>query len=520
MKIHKQIIATASMVFCAIACDMDKLDSPPLQLTEDSYFNQKSQFDLEVYNMYSQMTDWYWFRAQDYLHPMYFLPGDDITESNGVYSEWESFNGIGPADGNATYFFQSTYELIQRANTVIEKTSQAKAADFPDPFLDLSFLKWEQGEGLFLRALANFKLFNMYGTAPLVIERLNGNTLNVPRSEGTQLLDQAILDLQAAAELLPPSWPDADRGRATKNSAYGLLVKCLVFRGDYNKTTADYTAAVEAYNQITATLVTNYSDNFNAMTENNSESLFEFQASAAPGQDNVWLYNDGPWRGVEVMSTYWGFYQIAPNNGAISNRRGDVWHITRKMNDAYGTDPRIDYFVEDNRAFTKYGKEGLDFIKESYIPGSQNNPRILRFADVKLLAAEALLLSGGSKTTAIQLINDVRQRAKTWATGEGLDVSTLDDRDTGEADADVIMGWIEDERVMELCGEEQIRWFDLKRWDARGYKSLSGWDGSDAHFSTDLAGTFMFEYPKHLLLPIPFSESSRNPAIVGNNPGY
>jgi hypothetical protein len=82
------------------------------------------------------------------------------------------------------------------------------------------------------------------------------------------------------------------------------------------------------------------------------------------------------------------------------------------------------------------------------------------------------------------------------------------------------MQWIEDERAIELLGEEQVRWFDLKRWDSRGYKDLSTWGGGDQHFSTDLSAAFQFEYPKHLLLPIPQAEVNANEQITENNPGY
>lgn len=490
------------------SCNIDRVDSPPLGLTEDSYFSLQSEFEQVLYNAYAKMTDWYWFRAQSFLHPMYFLPGDDITEEASSFANWELFNNINPNDGRVGYFWTATYEMIQRTNVVIEKTSQANPDDFDDP----SFLDIHRGEALFLRALAFFKLYNMFGTAPLITQRLGVSTMHQPKSTGTQLLDQAIEDLKVAAQLLPITWDAAQRGRATKNSAYGLLLKSLVYRGDYTGTIADYTAAVEAYNNITADLTADYTDNFSALTENNEESLFEFQASRAPGQDNVWLQNDGPWRGVEVMSTYWGFYTIA-NNEARNNLPGNTWKLTEKMQAAYGSDPRVDFFTEDNRAFTKYGKEGLDQLSGTV--GSVNNVRILRYAESKLLAAEAILLSGGSKTTAIELINEVRERARNWASS-----AEPADRDTGETDEDTIMKWIEDERAAELMGEEQIRWFDLKRWDARGYKSLSGWGGGDEHFSTDLSGTFQFEYPKHLLLPIPQSEMNANEAIIENNPGY
>ena len=512
--ITKGYLLTAFItIFSFNACDIERLDAPPLGLTEDSYFTKESEFEQVLFNGYAKMTDWYWFRSQSFLQPMYYLQGDDITEDNGVFGTWELFNNVSITNDRVSYFWRSTYELIQRTNVVIQKTTNADPSLFDDP----SFLDIHRGEALFLRALANFKLFNMFGTAPLVIERLKAETLNQHKSQGTQLLDQAIIDLQAAIPLLPASWEASKRGRATKNSANGLLLKALVFRGDYTGNTADYTSAVQAYNALTANLTTNYTDNFSAFTENNVESLFEYQASRVAGQDNVWLQNDGPWRDTEVMSTYWGFYTVV-NNESRSNLPGNTWKVTQKMFNAYGTDPRVAFFTEPNRSFTKYGKAGLDQLAGNV--GSLNNIRLLRFAESKLLAAEAILLSGGNKADAISLVNEVRKRARDWAGTAGIAGTVPADRSTAETDNATIMQWIEDERVIELLGEEQIRWFDLKRWDARGYKDLSTWNGDVQHFSTDLAGTFQFQYPKHLLLPLPQSEMNTNVSIIENNIGY
>lgn len=514
MKKIKYLTLTVLLIFAAFnSCDVTRLDTPSLAPTEADYFTTKTEFELVLFNAYAKMTDWFWFRAQDFLHPMYILPGDDISEDLS-FGTWEIFNNINSTNGYVNYFFSQTYQLIQRTNVVIDKVDNADPASFPDA----SFLPIVKGEALFLRALANFKLFNMFGTAPLVTSRLNSETLHQPRSDGTQLLDQVILDCQEAVALLPAAWDDASRGRATKNSANGLLLKALVFRGDYTGNSADYTSAVNAYNNITASLTADYRDNFKAATENNEESLFEFQASRQAAVDNVWLQNDGPWRGVEVMSTYWGFYTIA-NNAARQNLRGNNWKVTQKMANAHGTDPRVDYYMEDNRNFTKYGKEDEDELSGTV--GSLNNPRLLRYAESKLLAAEAILLSGGSKAQAIGLINEVRTRARNWAADAGIgDGSEPADHSTSETDTPTIMKWIEDERVAELMGEMMIRWYDLKRWDARGYINLSTWGGGIEHFSTDMAGTFQFEYPKHLVLPIPQNEIDRNAAIMENNPGY
>ena len=503
-----------------LACDVSRLDTPPLGLTEETYFTSADEYRLALLNAYAKMTDWYWYHGGSgaILHRLWHLPGDDITEEAGSFSTFELFSGITPTNGFVEEFFDKTYEMVQRVNLIIEKTGEADPSEFEDP----SFLNYNRGEALFLRALAYFKLYNMYGTAPLITERLSSDNTNTPRSEGVQLLDQVVADLQEAASLLPDSWDDTNMGRAIKASAQGLLVKALVFRGNYTGNNADYGAAVQAYNGITGrALTTNYTDNFNALIENNEESIFEYQASKAPGLDNVWLFNDGPWRGVETMSTYWGFYTVE-NNPARNNFGGTTWRVTRKVFEAHGSDPRIAFFTEDDRSFTKYGKLGLDELSEGFLPASQNNPRILRFADIKLMAAEAILRSGGNKADAIGLINEVRTRAREWNARDTItaDPAIPADRDITESNDQTILSWIVDERLIELCGEENKRWWDLKRWDATGDISLNGWNGSDEFFSTDLSANFLFEYPTHLLLPIPQTEIERNSAITSNNPGY
>ena len=510
-----------SAVIASVACDVNRVETPPIGVTEDSYFSSELEFERALFNAYAKMTDWYWFGGGSTntrnMAPVFHLMGDDITEASGPYGRWELFSGITPSDGHVTYMWEKTYELVQRANLVLQKTEQADPDDFDDP----SFLDVHRGEALFLRSLANFMLFNLYGTAPNITERLTNENTDQPRSSGVDLLDQVVSDLQTAAPLLPQGWPAENAGRVDRPAAYGLLTKALVFRGNYTGNTADYAAAVEAFNSIEdRELTDDYTDNFNALTENNSESLFEFQASAAPKGDNPWLYNDGAWRGVESMSTYWGFYTVAPT-AARNNLVGTPWRVTEKVFAAYGDDPRIAYFTEEDRSFTKYGKEGLEVLTQSGRPASQNNVRILRYADAMLLAAEAMVRSGGSTTEAIGLVNRLRQRARDWAVADSVaNVSLPEDYATDISDPEVILDWIKAERVIELCGEKDKRWFDLKRYDAAGDLSLNQWNGSDAYFSTDLSANFQFEYPKNLLLPIPQTEIDRNDAISENNPGY
>src|SRR5688500_7365962 len=95
----KILIITPLIVFLTFnACDVDRLDTPPLSITESDFPLQQADFDLLMINAYAKMTDWYWYRGSNgnsaFLHDMYYLMGDDITEPSGPYSTYELFSSI------------------------------------------------------------------------------------------------------------------------------------------------------------------------------------------------------------------------------------------------------------------------------------------------------------------------------------------------------------------------------------------------------------------------------------------
>jgi hypothetical protein len=127
---------------------------------------------------------------------------------------------------------------------VLQKT--AEVAD--DIYTTPNLKEYHEGEAYFLRGFAFFYLWNYYGTSPLDTVRItSADQFTPPGTTGTQLLDQAISDFQMAAQLLPLHGTEANRGRATRNSAYGMLGKALVFRASAANNTADYTQAIAAF---------------------------------------------------------------------------------------------------------------------------------------------------------------------------------------------------------------------------------------------------------------------------------
>ena len=509
------------VLFIMVGCDVERVDSPPLGNTEESYFTNVIEFRNVVIGAYSKLYDYYFYNVPggNWANSLWILPGDDLTETNASRTAEELFDGsLNSTNTRLEWIFDNTYEMIQKSNVILDKVN---SIDFSN-YESADEIAMMEGEGLFLRAYAYFNLFNIYGSVPIVTSRLNTETINTPKSDQIEVLNQVISDAQAAIGILPESWADIYRGRATKNAARGLLVKALVFRGNYTQSPTDYEEAITVFSSITASLTPRYLDNFDAAVENNLESLFEIQAASPTAINNVFLYNDGPWRGVEDMSVFRGMLTPA-GKGTVSDLASTRFLITEKLLTNYGDDPRISYFLRDDdneggRIFQKYTADEIDQRLPPF-QSSINNERVLRYADIMLLIAEAYLKSG-RPSDAVSAINSIRTRARNWGLSSGTGDGVVPvDYASGETNNATIMQWIMNERFVELAGEGQ-RWWDLKRWHVAGDIDLSGWSGDINGFSTNLASPVQFDVNKHLVFPLPQTEIERNDQILENNPGY
>ena len=520
------IMTVAALAF--VRCEPDLVDEPPLGPVEQNFFNNVVEFRQSVGSVYAALYDYYHFSAPSFnqhgwVTGTWLLPGDDLTETNAFRTSVELFDGsLNPTDQQIGFVYEASYKLIGRANVVLDKVQTVDFSEY-DGAEEIAQM---EGEALFLRAYAYYMLFNVFGSVPLVTERIQdqANT-NVPRSEAQEVLTQAIEDARRAVDIVPESWDALYAGRVDKNAARGLLAKALVFRANYTGNDADYSETLTVFNGITATLMPDYISNFNAFTENNDESLFEVQASVAQsGNNNVVLHNDGPWRGVENMSVYRGYMMEPGDPGNINQSARTRFLITDKLLSGFGEDPRLNVFLNDDdgfdgRIFQKYNFPDSVNVITTFQGGSANNERVLRYADLKLIAAEAYLKTGNAGA-AIEQLNDLRERARTWAVTYGYGDGTVPaDYPASEGDPATVLEWIRNERYVELAGEGQ-RWWDLKRWHAAGDIDLTGWDGSDEHFSTELASPVQFDVNTHLVFPLPQTEIERNSEINENNPGY
>ncbi len=377
--------------------------------------------------------------------------------------------------------WEANYQGIARANQALKF--------LPDLAIDETLKKRLIGESKFLRAMFYFRLGQMFGGVPLIKsvpdiqnqEDINAANTRVTRKE---IYEFVIADLTEAAADLPTQYGSADLGRATKGAALALLAKVNMYNledPDRWQKVKDLTTQVMG---LGYDLTTNYEDIWKESGENNIESIFEIQARG-----------ETPNKGVE------GYFVTQGARGA----GGWGWGFntpTQDLADAYEpNDARRDatiifrgetlwdgLLVPNTVSNPMYNQKAYVSKTAETFNGndwdSNKNIRILRFAEVLLMNAEAAIEVGGDAATPL---NRVRNRA-------GLGNAPVVDKAA-----------VWKERRVELAFEHD-RYFDLVRQGRAGVVLR-------AHGKNFVDG-------KHELFPIPQTQIDLSGGLLTQNPGY
>ena len=389
------------------------------------------------------------------------------------------------------------YQGIFRANQVLKNV--------PHIAMQEDLKKRLLAEARFLRALFYFNLVSLYGNVPLVLEPLPADALP-EMANAQQVSNQIIADLKIAKEGLPLLHTPENAGRATRGAAAALLGKTYLQMHRWAEGEKELREVIESgiYD-----LMPSYKDNFTQTHENNRESVFEVQfgrsftdeTGKVTGQTagNAWAWMLGP-RGIcraDGQPTRWLFeeFQKERNKKGLTDER----LLTTMFCDepgvvVYGRPYREFYGSQYNELFwRKYtNSDGQNYEAES----SGINIRVMRFAEVLLLYAEALNETGNT-AAAYGFINRVRARAS---------MRPLEQVAPGLSQQQM-RGQIAHERVVELAGEG-VRFNDLKRWRLLCNQLQS----NDIEFA-------YFQQGKSELLPLPEAELKANPNLR-QNPGW
>lgn len=482
------------MLIISLGCE-DFLDKPLQgELTQETFPTKPEDALLATNAIYNILRN---SAFNTGLFPILDIMSDDASKGSNpddaatTIGPYNNFTHI-PTEGSVSRWWNILYEGIKRANIVIIKVPDIDMASA----LKLRYV----GEARFLRALFYFDLVRAWGDVPLV------NTLTpsieLTRSPKSAIYELIIADLLFAAENLPEksSYGPNDLGRATRGAAKSLLAKVYLFQNDFPNA-QKYALEVIASGQYS--LEPNFADANSVNGDHGVESIFEVGAIGLEG-----LANGGNQYG-NVQGV-----RGTPNRGWGFNRPS-----LALMNSFQTNDPRLEatvIFLGEVLDGVRIIGDGLTpdetynaagqlveiecYNQKVWTPGINvptafgHNRRIIRYADVLLMAAEALNKNGNSSAALVHL-NNVRARAR------GGNANILPDiSETNQAALDAL---IFRERRHELALEGH-RFWDLVRTGR----------------AVEVLGPLGFKQGKHEYLPIPQSEVDLSQRRITQNPGW
>ncbi len=504
-KIYFLIIILCPLFFSS--CEKELELSNPNQLSDGTFWKNDNDFQQGLAATYKMLR-----ASGPYsINGIYIsnLRGDDFYPYPGIFDnvQLSSFTNT-TTNNTASNYYASLYQCIYRANQVIDHAADAEISeDSKKQFI---------AEGKFLRALFYFELAKNYGAVPLITS-LPQTTEDYTQPESSEELvyEQIIQDLKDAKDALPVSYSPEWTGRATKGAAIGMLGKVYVYTKNWDAAIGEFQlisqsdgTSASPYNYD---LLANYEDNFLSEFDNNVESLFEVQNLLVGGTTP----NAPEGQRAQTTGTPQYFAPAEVQGWPICEATSKIVNEFQQEKTVDGEiDPRAyssiawDYegCIHYQRPFSTFTAGGGSLYASGYFRKYQNyqqpsevainqnseiNDKVLRYADVLLLYAEALTMKG-EVANAYPLVERVRSRAKLPALAAGYD-------------QDKMMEEIQHQRMLEFVKEGQ-RFYDLKRW------------GIVAQELAD-AGKVAAEYyiqGKSDYLPIPQNEINNNPAINQN----
>src|SRR5690554_5856085 len=151
------------------SCNEDTIELLPIGNTEGTYYQNEAQMEEAIFGVYQKLSFLYAFRGGQNNHAavIWYLPSDDVT-TQANYPH-ENFSGLSGSNSQLNLYYSWAYQLIARANTLLDKIEEN--GDFAYS-VNPELADFHRGEALFLRAYMYFHLWNVYGTAPLITERI------------------------------------------------------------------------------------------------------------------------------------------------------------------------------------------------------------------------------------------------------------------------------------------------------------------------------------------------------------
>lgn len=532
MKIHNLILSLGCTALLA-GCSDDFLENTPQGSLSDGVMNSTESIDLLVNSAYAGLTGFTNEQGDPWVRPTSNWSYGEVRADNaykgggGEGDLWdihamETFQ-VQSNNGNLDGKWFNLYSLISRCNAALRVLNNADPEAVPVKASRIAEMK-------VLRAHFYFELVRLFNKVPYMDENLpETDYVNVPNDEFTreQHLDRIAGELIEASKSLPDR--QAEVGRINKNIALAYAAKVKLYQA-YEQDPQTHAVmninkgllneVVELIDQVQGyQLLPDFQDLDLIANENGSESVFAIQYSMNDGSGDAGRVN---WSNLlnspAGNSPYHGDGFFLPSQDLINAYQTDEnglpvfdyqtrpdYAVVNFIDDAHQTlsnteptvDPRLDFVVgRPTITYKTYrgtpcqswvrdrGVYGHNCAKRFWVSpespdmyqgwpwgASQLNWQIIRYADLLLYKAEALIEIGGEGLEeARTLINEVRGRAM-----NSKHVKDFNDPSKDAANYKIGLypaaGWNQDYARKALRTEMRLekalegeRFFDLVRW--------------------------------------------------------
>ena len=503
------------------------------------------------------------------------LKGGSGTTDTG-YHPMEIWSTLTSTPGEFDELWYRLYCAISRCNRAL-----VSVAEHGEDKLGAEKARQRDAEVRFLRAHFYFKLITMFRQIPWIDEQVyKNNTQEQARNDEftyEQLFQKIINDFKVAYDVLPAS--QADGGRVNKIAAASYLAKCyltLAWGDGYEATNGvahinqEYMQKVVEYTNDVVSSQYDYLEDFGDIFlpeyKNSKESIFAVQCSDY--KDDNTTFGRANWS--NMLNGCWGMWSCGWDLHKPSQNLVSAFKTKNGLPDFDNYDKTIDYPVNgapttqkwDPRLFHTVGMPTFPYKYEEAYTMTKGNSRtpntygyytslkevpqrskgetynspwqafdmndyVLRYSDVMLMRAEALIETG-QLAEARTIINDIRQRAKNsvakhiqYAADQceiALYPTTyFNDKETARK----CLQW---ERRLELAMENG-RYFDLRRWGIAS-KTLNAYFETEQHDVYD--GQTYAQYlkdahytaGKNEFYPVPYNQLYYVPGLYSQNKGY
>ncbi len=559
MKKFKITVLTVIAIFAMNSCK-DALVVPSYgNLTEDNLTGVK-QIENEVISAYAAIGN------DEVNRPLSLwnygnVRSDDAYKGGNDQNDGDFLHFLeisSPSIGNETWytdgFWYNNYVAISRANFALQLLNKISEKDMPNKKVRIAEMRFLRGHMHFIQKIV-FKM------VPYIDDTYSAedipNVSNVALTND-QLWQKIADDFQYAYDNLPEKQTDA--GRANKYSAAAYLAKVYLYKAyrqdDMHNVTSIDPIDMQKVLDLTAfvmaspyRLETDFANNFlPGSYENGPESLFAVQYSRndgttygrlnmgnalttpTPGGD----FNKPSQNLVDAYKTKNGLPMFDSYTDADYNETTDrvdprLFHTVAIPGKPYKY-TNVNFLQNQSRNPGMYGyfsslKENVDpasiyYVKTGSWYANSKNQIVIRYADVILMRAEALIETG-NYDAALPLINQIRSRAKASTSLIGfatnLDIQLYQPGVNCTWDQDFARKALRWERRLEFAMEGS-RFFDLTRWGVTDVVI------NNYYRKEELKHTFFqgaqFIKNKNEYVPVPIQQINFSKGIYHQNYGF